>query len=404
MTPTTPGGALLRATTTRRRTGITASLRTLGLVLGGLALASCAAPAGSTNTGPTLSPGSGSLDLAAVCPATVVVQSAWTPEAEHGALYHLLGQTYTIDEQKKKVSGPLVAEGKDTGVMIEIRAGGPAIGFQNAGAQMYADPSIMLGQVATDDAIGLSAKQPVVAVVAPFDIAPYMIMWDPAAHPEFHSIVDIGKSNTTVLYFNGATYMEYLTGSGILKRSQVDGSYDGSPARFLSEKGKVAQQGFATNEPFIYEKAIDAWKKPVQFQLIHDTNYPIYPEAIVVRADKKAEYAACLTRLVPIIQRSQVAYVGNPTATNGLIIKLNDAYKGFPYSKEQAAFSVSQQLKLKIVGNGSNATLGDFETDRIKRVIDIVGPIYTGQRKEIKTELKPQDLFTNEFIDTSIGL
>jgi len=99
-----------------------------------------------------------------------------------------------------------------------------------------------------------------------------------------------------------------------------------------------------------------------------------------------------------------VAYVKNPSATNELIIKLNDAYKGFPYSKEQAAFSVAQQLKLKIVGNGSNATLGDFETDRIKRVIDIVGPIYTGQRKEIKTELKPQDLFTNEFIDTSIGL
>src|SRR5688500_3178920 len=143
------------AVTVRRWRAVVATL------LGGGLLAACQAPAGQSSTGPTLTPGSGSLDLAAVCPATVVVQAAWTPEAEHGALYHLLGQTYTIDEGAKKVSGPLVAQGKDTGVKVEIRAGGPAIGFQNAGAQMYAAPTIMLGQVATDDAIGLSAKQPV---------------------------------------------------------------------------------------------------------------------------------------------------------------------------------------------------------------------------------------------------
>jgi hypothetical protein len=369
-----------------------------------LSLAGCQTAPTASNAGPSLTPGSGGLDLAAVCPATVVIQAAWTPEAEHGALYHLLGENYTIDAASKKVSGNLVAEGKDTGVKVEIRAGGPAIGFQNAGAQMYADPSIMLGQVATDDAVGLSAKQPVVAVMAPFDIAPYMIMWDPAANASFNSIVDIGKTNTKVLYFSGATYMDYLLGSGILKRGQVDGAYDGSPTRFLSEQGKIAQQGFATNEPFIYEKALPNWKKPVKFQLIHDTGYPIYPEAIVVRADKKAEHAACLKKLVPIIQQSQIDYVRNAGATNELIVKLNSEFKGFPYPKEQAAFSVEQQLKLKIVSNGSNTTLGDFDVERVRRVISIVGPIYTGQRKEVKSGLTPQDLMTNEFIDTTIGL
>lgn len=377
----------------------------LSAMLASTLLASgCQAAPTTSNVGPSLTPGSGPLDLAAVCPGTIVVQAAWTPEAEHGALYHLLGQTYTVDAAAKKVSGPLVAQGKATGVNIEIRAGGPAIGFQNAGAQMYADPSIMLGQVATDDAIGLSAKQPVIAVAAPFDIAPYMVMWDPAANPSFNSVVDIGKTNTKVLYFNGATYMDYLLGSGILKRSQVDGSYDGSPTRFLAEQGKIAQQGFATNEPFIYEKALPQWKKPVKFQLVHDTGYPIYPEAIVVRADKKAEHSACLKKLVPIIQRSQVEFAKDPSTSNELIVKLNEEYKGFPYSKEQAAYSVAQQLKLKIVGNGANATLGDFDIDRIKQVISIVTPIYSSQRKEIKTGIVPLDLVTNEFIDPSVSL
>lgn len=378
------------------------------LVAAGLLATGCgtnsAGGNGSGSPAPSLSAAGSETNLAGVCPSTVVVQAAWTPEAEHGALYHLVGPNPTIDAAKKRVVGTLVSGGKDTGVKIEIRAGGPAIGFQNAGAVMYTDPDVMLGQVATDDAIGLSAKQPVVAVVAPFEIAPYMIMWDPKQHPDFHSVVDIGKSKTTVLYFPGATYMEYLIGSGILRRDQVDGSYDGSPTRWVAEGGKIAQQGFATSEPFVYEKALPQWKKPVAFQLIHNTGYPIYPEAVVVRADKKQQYAACLKKLVPMIQRSEVDFVKNPADTIDLIIKANDAYKGFPYSKEQAQFSVDQQVKLGIVSNGSNSTLGDFDETRIRRVIDIVSPIYAGQRKPTKANLAPADLYTNEFIDTSIGL
>jgi hypothetical protein len=32
------------------------------------------------------------LNLRGVCPATVVVQSSWFPQSEHGALYQLLGK------------------------------------------------------------------------------------------------------------------------------------------------------------------------------------------------------------------------------------------------------------------------------------------------------------------------
>lgn len=370
-------------------------------------VAGCSAGA-DVGTGKTAAPAGGAASggsLAGVCPATVVVQTAWMPEAEHGALYHLVGAEYRIDPTKKRVTGPLTVDGKDTGVKIEVRAGGPAIGFQNAGSQMYADPDIMLGQVSTDDAIGLSAKQPVLAVVAPFEIAPYVIMWDPKAHPDFHSVIDVGKSRSTkVVYFNGATYMEYLIGSGILRREQADGSYDGSPTRWLAEDGRIAQQGFATSEPYIYEKSLPGWKRPVQFQLIHDTGYPIYPESVVIRADRKQQYAACLKKLVPIIQRSQADFVKNSASTVDLIIKVNDAYKGYPYSAGLARFSVDQQLKLGIVSSGPNGTLGDFDEARVAKVISIVKPIYDGQRKAVKGGLVPADLYTNEFIDQSVGL
>src|SRR6266542_4395036 len=70
--------------------------------------------------------------LAGVCPATVVVQTNWFPQSEHGAAYRLVGPGYRIDAAHKRVTGPLVAGGHDTGVRIEVRAGGPAVGFQSS--------------------------------------------------------------------------------------------------------------------------------------------------------------------------------------------------------------------------------------------------------------------------------
>ena len=41
---------------------------------------------------------------------------------------------------------------------------------------------------------------------------------------------------------------------------------------------------------------------------------------------------------------------------------------------------------------------------RVKRTIDIVGPIYAAQKQQVKAGLKPEDIVTNEFIDPAIGL
>lgn len=367
----------------------------------GLVLAGCASdPQQSELAAPAAASGR----LAEVCPDPVVVQSPWWPQSEHGVFYELVGDGYTVDVDNLAVTGPLTAGGEATGVQIEIRAGGPAVGFQNAASLMYADDSIMLGQVATDDAIGMATETPVTAVMAPLDIAPYMIMWDPEQYPEFNTVVDIGRSDVTVLYFDGATYMDYLLGSGILRQEQVDGGYDGSPARWLAEGGSIAQQGFATSEPYSYENDLEPWNKPVQFQLIHHTGYPIYPEAVVVRADQLDAHAACLELLVPILQQSLVDYLADPEPTNALIVELVDAYGGFPYPPAKASWAVAQQLQLGIVGNGDNGTVGDFDLDRVQQTIDIVVPIYAGQRRDVPADLAPDHLVTNRFIDTEIGL
>lgn len=383
--------------------------RTLTLLAGALSLALAAGACSSSEKSGGSSTGapaaSGSQSLKGVCPDPVVIQTDWWPEPEHGAVYQLLGPGYKADAGKKKVTGPLVTGGKDTGVKVELRAGGPAIGFQQVSAQMYLDKSITLGFVFTDTAVQLSAKQPTLSVVTPLDINPQMIMWDPKVHPDFHTIADIGQTNTKVLYFKGSTYMDYLIGSGILRKNQVDGSYDGAPATYVASEGKIAQQGFATSEPYVYQNQLPQWRKPVAFQLINDTGYPVYASALAIRPDAKSQLASCLQRLVPMVQQAQIDYVKNAEPVNKLIVQIDKDYKsGYPMDEGLAKFTADQELKLGIVGNGADKTLGNFDMTRIKRTIDIVGPIYAAQKQPVKAGLTPQDIVTNEFINPAIGL
>jgi hypothetical protein len=58
------------------------------------------------------------------------------------------------------VSGPLVVDGQDTGVRLEVRSGGPATDFKLVSEQLYTDKSITLGQVNTDEAVRFSGPSP----------------------------------------------------------------------------------------------------------------------------------------------------------------------------------------------------------------------------------------------------
>jgi hypothetical protein len=359
---------------------------------------------GGSQASGTTAPTDASVSLAGTCPDTIVVQTDWDPESEYGVYYHMLGPNPDIDTDHKRVTAPLVSGGKDTGVKLEVRLGGPSIGFEPVSSQMYKDTSITLGQVSTDEAIRFSAKQATQAVVAPMETSPFMIMWDPGTYPQFNTIADIGKTDTKVLYFEGDTYMAYLTGTNVLKKSQVDGSYDGKPANFVAADGKVAQAGFATSEPYIYEHEVRQWNKPVKYALVSEAGYPFYPQALSIRAADKQKLAPCLKKLVPIVQRAQVDFLANPEKTNALVLDLVKQYNtGWVYSSGLAAYAI-EKMRSDFVTNGPDQTLGNFDTARVQRMIEIVTPIFTAQRQPPKEGLTPEDIATNEFIDTSIGI
>jgi hypothetical protein len=341
------------------------------------------------------------VDLASVCPDPISIQTDWFPEAEHGSLYQMLGDEYDVDTSKKVVRGPLIANGQETGVDIEIRTGGPAIGYEPVSVQQYADDSITLGYANTEGQVLRWTATPVISVVAPLEINPQIIFWNPERYPDVETLADLGEAGVTINVFPGGTFSEVFVAQGIWSEDQVDQSYDGSPARFIATDGAIAQQGFASAEPWNYEHKFEEWGKPVAFQLLHDAGFEVYSQTLSVRPDMLEELSPCLERFVPIVQQAAIDYLADPERANAIIIDAVERFDDFwTYDEGVANFSVEAQRELGLVGNGPDGILGNMDEERIQGVIDQIREAGL----DVPDDLVAADLFTNEFIDESIGM
>ena len=68
--------------------------------------------------------------------------------------------------------------------------------------------------------------------------------------------------------------------------------------------------------------------------------------------------------------------------------------------EEVAAYSVETQKELGLIGNGPDETLGNFDMDRANNVLQQM----KDAGLDVPAELKAEDIYTNEFVDPSIGL
>jgi hypothetical protein len=370
-----------------------------------LVLAACGGsePVDDTSAAPgPAAPAGGPLDLTGACPATVVMQQDWQPQAEHGAMYALVGPDRVIDTNAKSVRGSLVAQGVDTGVDIEVRPGGPSVGFQPVSSLMALDDSIVLGAVNTDLAIAAASTNPTVAVVSQITTSPLMLMWDPESHPGAQTLREVAASGVPVVT-SESVVTALLESQRIITPAQVDTSYEGTPARFVSDP-RILQQGYATSEPFHYEHEIPEWGRPVRSQKLAEYGYVVYPEPLAVRADRLEELRPCLEKLVPIMQRSMLDFLANPGPTNALIVELVEAYQtGWTYSPGLADFAVRTMRDQGLVTDDpASGVFGQFDPARMEQIVATFGPLMQAQGA---TGIPPaESLYTNEFIDPNIRM
>jgi len=361
-----------------------------------LGLAGCA---GSETTAENAVAAGGEGALSA-CPATVVLQTNWFPEPEHSAAYALIDPAEaTTDPDAGIYSGPAIA---DPSITIEVRSGGPFIGFQQSTALLYSDDSIMLAMIDTDESVKLSADQPTTAVYTPLQVNPQILLWDPERY-SFDGISDIGESDATVLYFQGASYMDSLIAQGEVRADQVDGSFDGSVTRLVADE-PVVMQGYITQEPYRLKVDFPDYGRDVDSFLIADSGYDIYPAAWSGKPEVVEAQSDCLAQLVPAMQQAQIDYMEDPEPVNQAISDyLVEIDQFFQVTPELGAEIHRVMQDEGIVADGTDGVFGSFDAERMERMTALLANIYAESGVEVAEGLTADDIYTNEFLDSSIS-
>ncbi len=345
-------------------------------------------------------------DLSADCPNPIIVQKDWLAEAEHAAMYQLIGAGGEMEQNAYR--GPLGS----TGVDLEILDGGPGLGDGiTTVSSLYAGNLVqgkepMLAFVGTDDAAQFSEQFPVTAVVAPLNKAPTMLMYDPETYEGLETVDDVIATEADLyVTTKSQTYVQYLIGEGIPEERFIEG-YTGDKERFITSGGELINQGYVSNEVYSYENETETWNKPVDYVLVNELGYQPYPSALSVRTDKLAEYGPCLEKLVPLMQQAQADYMADPEEVNTFLTEYNPDYSA-PYwftSKGLSDAAVDVMLDEGIVADGPEG-LGSFDMERMQAQVDILLPLFEAQGIDTyDPAVTPETIVTNEFIDPGITL
>ena len=338
-------------------------------------------------------------DLSETCVSPVVVQTDWYPQAEHGGIYELLGSDYTVDAQRGATTGSLVFQGTDTGVDLEIRAGGPFIESPVV-TELFLDDAIMFGYVGSDVALSRYGEAPTLAVFNALTINPQVILWNASEHPGVTTIAEIANEVPAVSVFGDRPYMRYLVSEGVVPNDKVDTNYKGS---LMLATDDIAHQGFATSEPFRYAN-MESGSIETAYQLVHDAGWTSYPQNLAINKLRLETLRPCLAKLVPMMQQAQIDFVASPDRTVAMILDVVEQFDTtWSQSAELANYAIATMKELGIVGNGDTTTFGDFESPRLDDFIVRATPILREQGLTIP-DLTASDIATNEFLNPDITL
>lgn len=218
----------------------------------------------------------------------------WYAQAEHGGFYQALAE------------GTYKAQGLDT----DIRMGGPQVNVMQLLLAGKAD-AVMGYDLQTLPAVAQGL--PVVTVGAVFQKDPAALI----AHPDVKSMEDLKQRTLLIGQASETTFWPWLKRRYGFTDAQKR-PYAFSVQPFLADR-KVAQQGYATSEPYSIEKA---GVTPVVF-LLADAGYPPYAQTIVTTRAVLEKRRDALTRFLRATAQGYRSYLANPAPGNALIRKAN---------------------------------------------------------------------------------
>ena len=263
---------------------------------------------------------------AALAQATqkVVFLTNWYAQAEHGGFYQA------------------VAEGtyRKHGLDVEVRMGGPQVNVVQLLLAGQAD--LVMGYDLQTIKL-VEQGLPVVTVGATFQKDPAALI----AHPDVKALPDLKTRTLLIGQASETTFWPWLKARYGFTEAQKR-PYAFSVQQFLVDKN-VAQQGYATSEPYSIEKA---GVKPVVF-LLADAGYPPYAQTIVITEKTAREKGDMVRAFLQATAEGWVSYLKNPAPGNALIKKANPQMED-----DLIAYGVRKMQEFGLVTAGDARTLG----------------------------------------------
>ncbi|MCU0870528.1 MAG: ABC transporter substrate-binding protein [Burkholderiales bacterium] len=267
---------------------------------------------------------SASMPAAAVGAEKFVFLTNWYAQAEHGGFYQALADgTY-----------------RDVGLDAEIRMGGPQVNVMQLLLAGKAD-AVMGYDFQTINAI--EQGLPVVTVGAVFQKDPAALI----AHPDVKRLEDLKTRTLLIGQASETTFWPWLKARYGFTDAQKR-PYAFSVQPFLADP-KIAQQGYATSEPWSIEKA---GVRPVVL-LLADAGYPPYAQTIVTTRAVLAKRRDALVRFLRATATGWKRYLADPAAGNALIRKANPEMED-----ALLAYGVDKMRQFALVTGGDASTVG----------------------------------------------
>jgi len=257
-------------------------------------------------------------------PVKVVFLTNWLAQAEHGGFYQA------------------VAEGiyRKHGLDVEVRMGGPQVNVIQLLLAGQAD--LVMGYDLQTIKL-IEQGLPVVTVAATFQKDPAALI----AHPDVKSLTELKARTLLIGQASEATFWPWLKQKFGFTDAQKR-PYAFSVQQFLVDKN-VAQQGYATSEPYSIEKG---GVKPNVF-LLADAGYPPYAQTVVTLQRTVLEKPNMIRRFVQASAEGWKSYLANPAPGNALIKKANPQMED-----ELLAYGLRKMKEFGLVTGGDASTLG----------------------------------------------
>jgi NitT/TauT family transport system substrate-binding protein len=254
----------------------------------------------------------------------VVFLTNWYAQAEHGGFYQA------------------VAEGtyRKHGLDVEVKMGGPQVNVVQLLLAGQAD--LVMGYDLQTIKL-IEQGLPVVTVGATFQKDPAVLI----AHPDVKAMPDLATRTLLIGQASETTFWPWLKTKYGFSEAQKR-PYAFSVQQFLVDKN-VAQQGYATSEPYSIEKG---GVKPVVF-LLADQGYPPYAQTIVTTRKTVQEKRDLVRKFLQATAEGWNSYLTNPAPGNALIKNANPQMED-----ELMAFGLRKMREFGLVTGGDARTQG----------------------------------------------